>query len=134
MSGWLALGDFVKGKFFAKGELFLDEKHLAYKALGCRQNTWKNFWGLFDGEISRLLKISKKKGFAMNFKGEKNQLGGTFVIAPDGGLLYGHYQTSTDFEPDLKAIMQCLDIPVSEGFDPYAVSEPASCDEESCIR
>ena len=119
------LGDFIKGRYFENGELYLDEPQAAYKALECRQNTWKNFWGLCGGQIMKYYNKSKKLGYGMNMKGNTPQLGGTFVIAPGGALLYGHYQTATDFEPDLKEILRVLDIDVPADFDPADVPDPS---------
>ena len=121
----LGYDEFVQGRFFT-GELFIDEEKAAYKALACQANTWRNLWGLFDGEIMRLFKITKKKGFENNLKGDTNQLGGTFVFAAGGNTMYGHYQTAKSFEPSMVSIMECLRIPVPQDYDPYGAGPPQS--------
>lgn len=116
--------DFVEGGYFT-GELFIDEKKECYTALSCIRNTWRNLWGLMDKDILRIFDISKKKGYANNLAGDKNQLGGTFVLGPkDGKTMYGHYQTPKSFEPSLVGIMESLKIPIPEGYDPYAAQMP----------
>ena len=82
--------DFVAGGYF-NGELLVDETKASYHALGCSETTWRSLWGFLDGgDIPRMSMLSQKKGFVNNFQGDLNQLGGTFAIAPGGGLLYGH--------------------------------------------
>jgi prostamide/prostaglandin F2alpha synthase len=115
--------EFIEGNFFA-GQLYLDENRQSYAALSCGKTSWKNLWGLLSDEISRLAPLMKRRGFANNFQGDKNQLGGTFLLAPGGALLYGHYQTSTSFEPDLKGLTKALGIELPANFDPYEVTAP----------
>jgi len=111
--------DFVAGGFFA-GELFVDEGKKTYAALNCASNTWRNLWGLLDGEIMRLFKLATAKGFENNMSGDKNQLGGTFVIPNGGGPeMYAHYQTSKSFEPDVRKIAESLGIALPADFMEY---------------
>jgi len=121
----LGYEEFVAGGFWKGDHLLVDTNKDTYRALSCVQNSWRNLWGLLDGEIGRLFKITKKKGMDMNFKGDKNQMGGTFVLGPrDGSLMYGHYQTSTSFEPSMTQVLQSLGIEVPDDYNPYAASQP----------
>lgn len=107
---WLLEGYF-------KGPIFIDEPHAAYKAVSAKEVSWRNLWGIFDGAISKLGSLAGKKGYKNNFKGNTNQLGGTYVLAPGGNCLYAHVQTSSDFEPDLKKIAEVLQLELPPDYD-----------------
>lgn len=114
----VGLSEFVQGNFFS-GELFIDEERKSYEALCCKKTSWRNLWGILSKEIYRLFKQSKKMGIANNFAGNANQLGGTFLIFPDGTVPYAHFQSPDSFEPDLNKVLsllaasKCSDVPNS---------------------
>ena len=110
--------DFEKGGYF-DGDLFVDVDAKAYAALELRKNSWRNFWGIFGGNIMSLFKFSQKKGYENNLKGNLNQLGGTFLIMPDGTVPYAHYQSKDSFEPDLLKIMEVLGITPPKDYELY---------------
>jgi prostamide/prostaglandin F2alpha synthase len=102
----LGIDEFIREEFFA-GELCVDPGKKSYQALDCKANSWRNLWGLFSG-IMKFIKFTESKGYKSNFKGDFNQLGGTFLIAKGGKTLYAHRQTNESFEPDLKQIVEAL--------------------------
>ena len=127
----LGYQEFVEGGFF-NGELLVDEKKESYNALACHNNnTWRNLWGmslLFSSTVVGLGRVASQKGFSFsNMKGDGNQFGGTFVLSPkDGALMYGHYQTADSFEPSMVGIMEALEIPVPDDYDPHAAADPTA--------
>ena len=125
----LGFEEFFETRFFV-GELFVDEDKGAYKALELRQNSWRNLWGLLGGEIMKFFKLSQSKGFENNLKGDTNQLGGTFLIMPDGTVPYAHFQSKESFEPDLSAILQVLGVALPQEWDLYPSYE--TCTKKNC--
>jgi peroxiredoxin len=114
----LGFEDFYKGKYFT-GDLFVDSDGKAYSALKLRKNSWRNLWGLMGGSIMDLFDQSKKKGFENNLKGNLTQLGGTFLIMPDGTVPYAHFQSNDSFEPDLLKIMEVLGLIPPTDYEMY---------------
>jgi prostamide/prostaglandin F2alpha synthase len=121
----IGLEEFTEEGFF-DSPIYLDEGKQSYKALACAKNTWKNLWGLLSEDVNRLYQQSQKRGFKNNFSGNRNQLGVTLLIAPGGALMYGHYQSSESFEPNLRELLRSLGISLPDNVDPYEVTPPRS--------
>ncbi|CUG11878.1 Hypothetical protein, putative [Bodo saltans] len=114
----LGFEEFYKGKYFS-GDLYVDTETKAYAALELRKNSWRNLWGLLGGNIMDLFDLSKKKGFENNLKGNISQLGGTFLIMPDGSVPYSHFQSKDSFEPDLLKVMEVLGLIPPTDYEMY---------------
>lgn len=126
--------DFYKGGYFT-GDLYIDVDTKAYKALELRENSWRNLWGLLDGGVLKLFNLSKEKGYENNLQGNINQLGGTFLIMPDGSVPYAHFQSKDSFEPDLFKIMEVLDVVPPQDYELYPAysSSKLQCkDRKTC--
>jgi len=100
--------EFVDGHYF-DGPIFIDEKRAVYKELGAtRASAWSVlrpsmfFSGFKSVPLCKpecfitgvTFFRASKQGFAGNFAGDGLQLGGTFVLDPDGTVLYGYAQKS----------------------------------------
>jgi len=82
--------EFVDGHYF-DGPIFIDEKRAVYKELGA---TRASAWSVLRPSMFFSGFKASKQGFAGNFAGDGLQLGGTFVLDPDGTVLYGYAQKS----------------------------------------
>lgn len=114
----LGFDEFFKGRYFT-GDLYVDAACKTYAALELRKNSWRNFWGIFGGNVMDFFNLSQKKGYENNLKGNLNQLGGTFLIMPDGSVPYAHFQSKESFEPDLLKILEVLGLIPETDFELY---------------
>ncbi len=106
---------------FLKGKLYVDEKGEAYEALHFKELGLLDGFGLLAPAAHKAYIEARRRRVPGNFEeAEKGmQLGGTLVIAPNGGkggkprIVFMHSQTGYADQPDpqdiLRAVKEVLD-------------------------
>lgn len=83
--------DFVAGEYF-KGEVYADPNRACYKALRLKR---ASLLGILSKRVRQVIDRATNSGIKGNMKGDFKQLGGLFVITPDGDK--GHCQVLLEF-------------------------------------
>eukprot|EP00741_Cyanophora_paradoxa_P022782 tig00021517_g22003.t1 len=96
----LGYEDFAKGNYWA-GELYFDEEKDLYKALGTQRSGWL---GMLRPDVWQSIFRAKGKEFDGNVDGDGWQLGGTFVLGPEG-VIFAHRQAHFGDHPDPQAVL-----------------------------
>lgn len=86
-----------------------DPELLAYRAFGIGRGTVRRVWGWRMAR--RYLEIFRDQGFEIPKKATEDtlQLGGNFVINPDGVLTYGYWGEGPDDRPPVQALIDAID-------------------------
>ncbi|KAI9297714.1 hypothetical protein K502DRAFT_300423 [Neoconidiobolus thromboides FSU 785] len=102
-------------------DIYLDPERKVYKAAGLkRASRLHQLSCLLSKHFMKLLSNLKSKGISNNFTGDLRQLGGTFVIDPDGKLIYDFRPNKMAHFPSLREIYALI------GGDPNELNE--DCD------
>ncbi|KAI9296741.1 hypothetical protein K502DRAFT_323660 [Neoconidiobolus thromboides FSU 785] len=115
----VGLEDFLSGGFWQWG-LYLDKERLTHSALGLtRTSAFTGISDLFTATGRAAIKAAQDKKIAGDFKGDGFQLGGTFVVRSEAGLVYEYRQKTAALYPSIREIYQAA------GGDPDDVEEQA---------
>ncbi|KAJ9069686.1 hypothetical protein DSO57_1015959 [Entomophthora muscae] len=111
------LEEFLKCGYW-KWDILVDPNRHVYQAAGLLKMTLgQTLMSLFSKQTNRCLSRLSSLGFSYNLRGDMRQLGGTFVINPNGSLLY-------QFRPSRMAMFPCTrDIILAIGGDPDDVED-----------
>ncbi len=85
-----------------------DENQDIYRQYGLEKGTFRNLWGF--SSMLRYAKIIVREGFSEVRKpiDDWEQLGGDFVIAPDGTLSYGHWSSGPGNRPEIDQMVEAV--------------------------
>lgn len=104
----LGVEEFVKGEFFS-GELYIDTKKQAYKALGFRRlNIFNVLPSILSKKAREFNDRVKKENIPGDMKGDGFQNGGTLVVAQGGKLLLAFKQESPADHVDNEEVLKAL--------------------------
>lgn len=105
----------MKGEYF-KGELYIDTKKEAYKALGFRRlNIFSVLPSIFGKKAREFNERVKKQKIAGNMSGDGLQNGGTLVIDKGGKLLLCFKQENAPDHVDNVDVLKALGLEVNTG-------------------
>ena len=81
----------------------------AYRAFGIGRGTVRRVWGL--RMVRRYIEIFREQGFELPGKATEDtlQLGGNFIIDPDGILIYGYWGKGPDDRPSVRALIDTIE-------------------------
>ncbi|KAI9296742.1 hypothetical protein K502DRAFT_158414 [Neoconidiobolus thromboides FSU 785] len=115
----VGLQEFLNGGYWEWG-LYVDKEKLTHCALGLtKQSPSSAIADIFSIQGRAAIKASMGRNIKGNFKGDGFQLGGTFVIKKDAGLVYEYRQSHAALYPSIKEIFKAA------GGDPEDVEEQA---------
>lgn len=85
-----------------------DEGQAAYRNYGLEKGSFADLWGFKS--IRRYLKIISRDGFSdvRAPVDDWQQLGGDFVIAPDGTLAFGHWSAGPGDRPAIDEMVRVV--------------------------
>lgn len=105
----------MKGEFFS-GELYIDTKKQAYKALGFRRlNIFNVLPSILSKKAREFNDRVKKENIPGDMKGDGFQNGGTLVVAQGGKLLLAFKQESPADHVDNEEVLKALGLSDSKG-------------------
>lgn len=89
-------------------QILHDEGQEIYRLYGLDKGTRRNLWGF--SSIRSYARIIAKDGFSDIHKpvDDWEQLGGDFVIAADGTLVYGHWSSGPGDRPDIGDLVDAV--------------------------
>ena len=81
----------------------------AYQAFGIGRGTIRRVWGL--RMVRRYIEIYRDQGFEAPGKATEDtlQLGGNFIIDPEGILIYGYWGEGPDDRPPVRALIDTIE-------------------------
>ncbi|KXN74276.1 hypothetical protein CONCODRAFT_76927 [Conidiobolus coronatus NRRL 28638] len=84
----------------------MDPKREIYKAIGATKlNPISGIIHVFNRSKKASAEVAKLNGLGGNFKGDGFQLGGTFLVAPEGEVLFEFLQGTYADYPSLRQIV-----------------------------
>jgi len=88
--------------------VLIDRDRVAYRAFGLGRGTIRRVWGLRAAR--RYLEIFRAAGLSGLARPTEDtlQLGGDFVIAPDGTLVYGYWGEGPDDRPSVDELIDAV--------------------------
>lgn len=89
--------------------VLLDPQRSAYRAFGLGRGAWTRVWGLRAAR--RYMEIVRATGWRDLRRPSEDtlQLGGDFVIAPDGTLAWGFWGAGPDDRPGIDDLVAAVD-------------------------
>ena len=80
----------------------------AYQAFGIGRGSLRRVWGL--RMVRRYIEIFREQGFEMPARATEDtlQLGGNFIIDPDGTLIYGYWGKGPDDRPPVQSLIDTI--------------------------
>ena len=89
-------------------EVLIDPDRVAYRAYGLDRGSLSRIWGLRSAR--RYLELIRTDGTAGLRRPveDTRQLGGDFIVAPDGTLAYGFWGKGPDDRPSVDELVQAV--------------------------
>ncbi|XP_045162127.2 prostamide/prostaglandin F synthase-like [Mercenaria mercenaria] len=107
--------EFVKEDYF-KGELYIDTKKEAYKALGFRRlNIFSVLPSIFGKKAREFNERVKKEKIPGNMTGDGMQNGGTLIVGQGGKVLLSFRQENAPDHVENEDVLKALGLPVDTG-------------------
>lgn len=90
-------------------DLVRDSSRHSYRAYGLPRGSTARVWGLRTAK--RYLQIIRRDGFGALRRPTEDplQLGGDFVVAPDGTLAWGFWSEGPDDRPSVDELVEAVD-------------------------
>ena len=86
-----------------------DPDRSSYRAFGIGRGTVRRVWGW--RMVRRYVEIFRDQGFEVPGKATEDtlQLGGNFIIDPEGTLIYGYWGEGPDDRPPVQALTEAIE-------------------------
>lgn len=100
--------DFVQGKYFEAGKIYLDLTKETYKALGFGSKGIFSLFGMANPMVYFKAYEAKNKGISGNMKGDGTLLGGTVILDRDGNIIFSHKQKDYVDQPNSEDMIEAV--------------------------
>lgn len=89
--------------------IVVDTTRKAYRAFGLGRGSVRRVWGL--RMVKRYLEIFRSEGFSDPGRATEDtlQLGGDFIVDPEGKLIYAFWGDGPDDRPSVEALVDALE-------------------------